>query len=697
MGTNYTLLDNSGILAGTLVLSLLTVAPGYVLGWLLNLFHLRTSARLAQLTIAVCLSVAISPIFIYAIWRFAPAALWFAALIPAPIALALWFRSAPAQPRAVPREYKIILIILTVWIILGAAWLADLQIGHRLYFNLLSYDYALRSAFTSAIARTGIPPQNPYFNPGHSYPIRYHYFWYMLCAIAVRLTAGHITPRLAIAAGTLWSGIALIAMLALYLRTSPTEQPARRPRQLLITISLLAVGGLDILPLAAIFLFSHRLNASSEWWNELILSWPNTIFWQSHSIASLIACTTGLLTLLWASSEDTRRARITASLICGAAFASAIGLSLYIAFVFAAFLAVWCALLFIQRRSSDAAAALGALAAMVLFISPYALELAHGAVAEAATASRISLTIRSFYFAEGLAHALAPTHTWAAPLLNFLFLPLNYFLELGLFFVAGILYTKRRSQLTPQSTFELTLLLVSLLISTFLRSRLIASNDLGWRAILAAQFVLLIWAARLFDLGTLRANLRHPVVLLLITLGVAATVYDTTMLRLYPLLLDHFSMPRYAWLGPDHNLGNRTYTLRQAYEALDHTLPSTALIQQNPNANPQDLFFGLYANRATFIDMPSCGVSFGGSAALCSQLHPQIDALFDTPSPISATQLDSICSRFALSAIVIKDTDPVWRDRTSWAWQRAPHWTSPYTRVFLCGPAAPTRSATALP
>lgn len=700
MGTTF--LDISGILLAAAVLSLFTVAPGYVVGWLLNLFDLRTRTLLAQLAIAVCLSIAFAPIFLYFIWRFTPNLLWPAALLPMLFALVLWLRGTRAStqpPRRMPREYKIVLAILGAWVALGAASLADLQIGHRLYVSIVSYDYALRTAFTSAIARTGVPPQNPYFNPGRSYPIRYHYLWYMLCALAVRITGGRISPRIAVAAGTVWSGIALVALLALYLRLSPADPHSRRPRRLLITVGLLAVTGLDILPLTAIFLISHRLNASSEWWNELILSWPNTAFWQPHTLISLVACMTGLLALLWASSVASRRARITAAILCGAAFASAVGLSLYVAFVFTAFLFVWSALLFIQRRTSDAAAALGALAALAIFVSPFLLELAHGAVAQAAAASRISLTVRSFYFAEALARAVAPTHPWLVPLLNFVFLPVNYFFELGLYFVAAVVYAKhlRRSPLTQHDTFELTLLVVSLLVATFLRSGLIANNDLGWRAIIAAQLVLLLWAARLWDSSDLRPSFHRPGVLLLVALGLAATIYDTTMLRLYPVLLDNFSIPRYAWLAPDHHLGERTYALRQAYQALDRILPSSALIQQNPNANPQDLFFGLYANRATLIDMPTCGVSFGGSAALCAQLHPQVDALFHSPSPVSPAKLDPLCNRFTLSAIVVKDTDPVWRDRTSWVWHRAPQWASPYARVFLCGPAAPTHSGAALP
>jgi len=36
---------------------------------------------------------------------------------------------------------------------------------------------------------------------------------------------------------------------------------------------------------------------------------------------------------------------------------------------------------------------------------------------------------------------------------------------------------------------------VSVLVSTFVRSGVIATNDLGWRGFLPAQFVMLLWGA----------------------------------------------------------------------------------------------------------------------------------------------------------------------------------------------------------
>ena len=84
---------------------------------------------------------------------------------------------------------------------------------------------------------------------------------------------------------------------------------------------------------------------------------------------------------------------------------------------------------------------------------------------------------------------------------------------------------------------------------------------------------------------------------------------------------DKVEIPRYHWLAPDHQLGERTYALRQVYERLKSELPGNALVQQNPNGVPGDLFYGLYADRQTAAETSSCGVAFGGAGRALSRHH----------------------------------------------------------------------------
>ena len=646
MSQHFTAHDIEGTVAAFFLFGLLTVVPGYVVGSVLAVFSFARRTLVARMAISICLSIATVPILTY-LWWPACALTWCAF----PVVLVRGKRPAVGR---LSKERLAVLAIVAGWVVIGTACLIDLQIGNRLYVPVTSFDYMLRTAITAAVERTGVPPANPYFYAGHGFILRYHYFWYMLCGLVGRMGRPFITARIAVIAGTLWSGIGLVSVIALYTHLSGGRKPDRR---MLIAVALLSVTGLDIVPLAIRFLLTGRFDASSEWWNEPVLSWANSVFWQPHSIAALVACVTGLLVIREA-------ARIPGAVIGGSAIASALGLSVYVTFVFVIFLIVWLAM----RAKSGVICAAGVVAFTMSL--PYLLELAResqGSGSRGVGASArlpIQFAVRSFYFAEAL---VGSGNSWRTTFANTLALPLNYFLEFGFFFVVGIRQWKRN-----RDRCEMALLITSILICTFLRSNSIANNDLGWRGIIFAQFILLIWASELWDKRVPRA------MGVMLALGVMATVYDVTMLRIYPLLLDSFDIPRYHWLAPDHRLGERTYALREVYERLGRELPEKAIVQQNPNRVPGDLFYGLYADRQTAVETPSCGVVFGGDSTLCQSMLAPIREVFDGGG------MDRVCREFSISAVIVKDTDAAWNDKTSWVLKREPLIGNRYGRAFLC-------------
>lgn len=649
MSQHFTAHDIEGTIAAFFLFGLLTVVPGYVAGSVLSMFSFARRTLVARIAISICLSVAIVPILTY-LWWWACAVMW--CLFPVVV---IWgSRPKPGRPS---RERVAVLAIVAGWVVIGTACLIDLQIGNRLYVPVTSFDYMLRSAITAAVERSGVPPVNPYFYAGHGFVLRYHYFWYLLCGFVGRMGRPFVTARIAVIAGTLWCGIALVAVVSLYTHLTGSRKADRR---MLIGVALLSVTGLDIVPLALRFLVSGRFDASSEWWNEPVLSWVNSVFWQPHSIAALVACVTGWLAV--------REKRWAGALIAGAAFASAAGLSIYVAFVFAVFLAVWLGM----RR--DRLIALAGAVALAL-ATPYLFELFRGVPgtgsggAGGGTAP-ISFAVRSFYFAEAL---VGSGSAWRTTVANLVALPLNYFLEFGFFFVVGVRQWKKGGD-----AWGTALLVTSILVCTFVRSNSIANNDLGWRGIIFAQFVLLIWASEILDEG--RLPLRRSAAGVMLALGVLATAYDVTMLRIYPVLLDTFNMPRYHWLAPDHRLGERTYALREVYERLGRELPENAIVQQNPKAIPGDLFYGLYADRQTAVETPSCGVVFGGDASLCESVRTPVEEVFDRGGDV-----DQVCRDLSISAVVVKDTDAVWNDKGSWVWTKSPLIGNSYARAFLCG------------
>ena len=687
MTHNFTASDIAATSVAFALFALFLVIPGYVVGALLDIFSFDRRTLPARVAISICLSIAIVPIATYLCWLIAPAVPWLPCAVSWVALPVVLTRKGIPGSAPLSKQRVVVLTILAGWVVLGALCLIDLQIGHRLYFPVNSFDYSLRAAITAAIDRTGVPPTNPYFYPGHGYVLRYHYFWYMLCGLVERFGGPFVTARIAVIGGTLWSGIGLVAIVALYVYFFRGKRPENPDKQMLVAVALLSVTGLDILPLAITFALSGRFNASSEWWNEPVLSWVNSVIWQPHSIAALIACATGLLVLLDASRHSEKRAILSGAAVAGGAFASGAGLSVYIAFVFGIFLMAWVATLLCRGGRRGARLTLIACALALILSVPYLIELF--AKGSGGGGAPIGFAIRSFYFAEALLSASGSADGWRATLANALSLPLNYFLELGFFFVVGIRQWKRLRQqgsVSDEDACGIAMVATSMLICTFLRSNTISNNDLGWRGIIIAQFVLLIWGAELWDDGLFPARKTlFSAVGAMLALGAAATVYDVTMLRIYPVLLDDLDIPRYPWLAPDHHLGERAYALREVYERLRSELPKDALVQQNPNRIPGDLFYGLYADRQTAVETLQCGVVFGGPAALCPGILTPVVELFGRSGKLEPAQVDVACRKLSIAAVVVKDTDSVWQDKGSWVWKKEPLISNAYSRAFLCG------------
>jgi hypothetical protein len=671
--------------------SLFLVVPGYVLGFLLDTFEFTRRSLQARVAISLCLSVSVVPITLYYNWRLLPKAPWLLcgvtwALVPL---LLLWQKRRISVTRceSLSTYHKRVFVILLGWLLVGGACLVDLQIGDRLYFQWASFDYMLRAAVTAAIVRTGVPPLNPYFYSGHGFTLNYHYFWYLVCALIARIGGPWVTGRIAVMAGTLWCGVGLIAFVALSVHVLGKERPVRRDRQTFIAVTLLSITGLDILPAILRLLLTQSLSPTTEWWNEQVTSWLNLVFWQQHSIAALIANATAMLLLLNVRSKQLLHQRVAVVGLAGAALASGAGLSIYVTLAFGVFWPVWALVLAFRKCGAQAvwtciAAIMGFLIAL-----PYLLDLSHGGAG--GSGIPISFAIRRFFIMEAVVKGFGGGGHQVT-LVNALTLPLNYFLELGFFFVVGLKQWQRiraRKHVTDQDILLSVLLVSSILVASFLRSNAIESNDLAWRAVIPAQFVLLIWAAQLWDEGLFagRARWSSGVGLLLI-LGAAGPVYDLTMLRLYPVLADRMKRSNFPWLAFDHHMGERTYALRQTYERLNTQLPRNAIVQQNPVVYAGDAFYGLYADRQTAAQTGDCGVVFGGAPSMCPGVLAPLRQIFTEPKALSFASVQVACRALSIDVLVVKDTDPVWRDKSSWVWSEPALLSNRYSRVFSCLP-----------
>jgi hypothetical protein len=691
---NFMLDDIRAILAGFCLFSLVAFFPGYALGWLFDTLQFRARSFPFRLALSVPLAIAIGPILSYLLgrWLSANAVLVVYAILCAYglFRVARELAGELRLRRRLSRTKLAAIGLVAVWLIVAVLSLADMQLGNRLYYSTIGFDYAVRTAFTNAITTTGIPPHSPFFFPGHPVALRYHYFWLIPCSLVQRIGGPLVDARQALIAGTMWCGIGLMSVVALYLRCFSPKGAAGIARRSLIGIALLGVTGLDILGALLLVWLNHigliaGISPSVEWWNNQVDGWVYTMLWEPHYLSALIACLTGFL-LLWDAPQRSTGRRAVASVLAGLALATAVGAGIYVAFVFAIFLALWTIVTLAKRwyRETAVLALAGAVAGASSL--PYLVAL-WSPGAGSGGGKLLHFTVRSFDLGELLLGILHLNRPWQIVLGNSFFLPLNYFLELGFFFAAGLLVWRefRRQQRGPtrQQLAAFTMAATSLVVCTFLRSGIIANNDLGWRGFLVAQFLLLIWAADLLS-SPIAGPGKRPILILLLALGVSGVVYDLAMLRFFPLLSDAGKVPKIGWMASDENLGRRTYACREAYEWLRARSPARAIIQQNPRPALQDTVYGLYANRQTVAEEPGCATVFGGDPRECIPVMARLTSLFPVNGNSNSPSFEAACKNLPIDFVVAKDTDQVWSDRSSWVWNRTPIYANQFVRLFAC-------------
>jgi hypothetical protein len=692
--------DVRAILAGFCLFSLVAFFPGYALGWLFDTLDFRARSLPFRLAMSVPLAIAIGPILSYWLGR----SVSITAVLAVYTVMCVYGLSRFARDlgselrlRRRPSRGQLALFgLVAVWLAIAVLSLADMQFGDRLYYSIIGFDYAIRAAFTNAVSATGIPPHSPFFFPGHPVALRYHYFWLIQCSLIARIGGPLLAARQAFIAGTMWCGIGLMSVVALYLRCFSPRAAAGIWRRSLIGIALLGVTGLDILPALGMVWLNRigmiaGISPSVEWWNDQVDGWVYTMLWEPHYLSALIACLMGYL-LLWDAPRKSLGRRMGASVLAGLAFATAVGAGIYVAFVFAIFLALWMIVTLAKRwyRETGALAMAGAVATASSL--PYLASLraagdSGGASASAAGAPLLSLTIRSFIPGEIFMRLLHLDRPWQLAIENSLLLPLNYFLELGFFFAAGWLvwreFRRRKEGATRQQLAAFTMAATSVVVCTFLKSTANANNDLGWRGFLIAQFILLLCGADLLS-APLATPSHKRILALLLGLGVSGVVYDLAILRFFPVLADAGKVPRIGWMADDERVGKRTYASREAYEWLRARTPARAIIQQNPRVQTQDTSYGLYADRQTIAEDGACAATFGGDPGECASVMARLTTLFPADGIANSPSFEAACTSLPIDFVVAKDTDRVWDERGSWVWQRTPVYANRFVRLFAC-------------
>lgn len=651
-----------GAFAAALLFLFVLLIPGYVLGWAGNLLGFRERDMHWRILAGVPLSIGLMPILLDWAGRMWPgASVYVLCALFSGAGTILFARDR----RAFQRLPRFAIGLSLAWCLLAVFALADLQIGDRLYFSVTAYDHSIRTAMTDSIMRTGVPPANPFNYLAGAVPLRYHYFWLTLCAVAGRFTGA----RNALSASSIWAGFGLMCLVPLYLRYFDAEGMASIRRRSLIGIGLLTVTGLDILP-CTLQWFAGPVRPDMEWWNDQVTSWVGSALWVPHSIGAMIAGFIGFLLIWHAATEiENARGRVVHTIAAGACFASCAGMSIYVAIAFAGSLSVW-ALVALMKRWSTHTWMLGAAGVVAALLAvPYLRQLSGGA---GDGASLLKLTVRDFY----PLYSLGLNSWWRLAAL-----PLNYLFEFGFFLlVAALQFRKfrRAGKLAQRDIAAICILGTAALLCTFLRSTVIGNNDFGWRGMLPAQFILVIWGVSV--MRDIRTGGLYREALALLILGVAGTVYGLAINRTYFMLADAgVTAPFYS---PDRELGKRAFAMRSLYEQLQPLIPREAVLQTNPGRAGYDIFAGLYAHRQMAAAATECGATFGGDPNLCVSRLPDLEEIFKSPGMNDWEVIQAIFRVSHIDAAIAQDTDPVWRDRSSWIWTHTPIAANDYGRAF---------------
>jgi hypothetical protein len=696
---NFTLTDIAASIAAVCLFPLFVLIPGYAVAWLLDLFDFRRRTWLFRAALSVPLSIAIAPILSYLAGRyFSMTAVWglyaaswayVAVVVLRGVVLRGVVRRGGHEPapRSPAGAWRMAVVILSVWGALALFSLVDLQLGGKLYYSTTAFDYSVRTEFIHAISSTGIPPVNPFFFPGHAQPLRYHYFWLILCSLVDVAGGAFVGPRHAWIGGVIWCGAGFMALVALFFRLVAYRGPETFRRRTLVGILLLGVTGLDILPNAFYWVtyslgLTGGIPPSVQFWNEQVDGFTFTALWQAHSLAALIVCLTAFL-LLWEAPRHTGPGRWKYAVVAGIALASSVGSSIYIAFVFGAFLLLWTAVAVAKKWRAEAATLIAAGALCTVLALPYLASMIGGA-GSGGGGFPIAFRVRRFYAVDTILASQGRDQPWQLAVANGATLPLNYLIELGFFLAAGLLWwQRRRARREALSRAELAIALMiatSVAICSCLCSTAIANNDLGWRGFLVAQFGLLLWAV---DVLTDRRYKRSVVLAVMLALGAAGTVCDVFLFRLYPVVADRGGLPHLFWMSQDRKLGERNYAVREAYEWADRHTPAGAIIQFSPHAVFQDTPGFLYSNRQIAAADQGCLAGFGGDASLCAPMVAAANLLFpERGQPVSESS--SACEKLGADVLIAKDTDFVWSVPDSWVWREKPLYANKMVRVFGC-------------
>lgn len=531
--------------------------------------------------------------------------------------------------------------VAALWWVLVLLSSADMDLASGLNQSVVVVDLVKHAAVVESIVRDGLPLVDPFF--ARTQAAGYYYYYYLWPAQIEWLSGRSLSGRMAYTGALVWTGPAFVALLWQVCSAGGLIRSGKERKVLGSLLFLCFVAGADLPAMLLRWWFTGALEVQTDVWTEEIRFALTSMLWTPHHLAALIAVWTGLLALATARTEGSVLRRNLSILIAGLAFASAFGMSVWIALTAGLSLLLWAAFRGLRERAFLLMLALaGAVAALVSI--PQFIDVLGG---RSDQAFPIGLTVRRVLW-------LRPNLDPALALPVLAMLPAVYCIEFGVFAYGALLFRGARPPIAScREGLVRGLLLFTaiggMLVATFLRSTILL-NDLGWRAPWFAQLACMAWTASVMQ--HMPRLLRPPgAFIALIALGLLPNIYDLAGLRI--IRATFFDIEPF-FLNSDPE---KDRSLRAAYIWANRHLPRHWVLQHEASQQRREMDFGLYGRFRTAVADRDATL-FGASRSEVDGHLRRLRPLFEDDLP--AERMTALARAEGIDAIVYSRSDPIW-------------------------------------